>query len=168
MMKVAVFGTFVSSDFLPVLQEFFQFLKSNSIEVQIFKPFYRFLKDELNTEPFYSGFFESHKDFDTANEFIFSVGGDGTFLHSVMNIRNFDIPVVGVNSGRLGFLADISEDQVQSALTNIFNHNYSIVERSMLEVEFSGHDNHDFNYALNEMTVLKTDTSAMINISGLS
>ena len=163
-MKVAVFGTSVSSDFLPVIQEFFQFLKWNNIEVQIFKPFYRFLKDDLNAEPFYSGFFESHVDFDPANEFIFSVGGDGTFLHSVMNIRNFDIPVIGVNSGRLGFLADISEDQVQSALSNIFDHKYSIVERTMLEVEFSGRDNLDFNYALNEITVLKTDTSSMINV----
>ena len=163
-MKVAVFGTSVSVEFVPVLQEFFQFLKWNRIEVQIFKPFLRFLKEELNAEPFYTNFFESHEDFDPTNEFIFSVGGDGTFLHSVMNIRNFEIPVVGVNSGRLGFLADISENQVQVALTNIFDRNYTIVERSMLEVEFSGHDNLDFNYALNEMTVLKTDTSSMINI----
>ena len=121
-MKVAVFGTSVSNDFVPVLQEFFQFLKWNNIEVQLFKPFYQFLVNELNTETFYSGFFHSHEDFDNENEFIFSVGGDGTFLHSVLNIRNFDIPVVGVNSGRLGFLADISEDQVQTALSNIFNH----------------------------------------------
>ena len=163
-MKVAVFGTSVSAEFVPVLQEFFQFLKWNHIEVQIFKPFYRFLKEELNTEPFYSDIFESHEDFDPTNEFIFSVGGDGTFLHSVMNIRNFEIPVVGVNSGRLGFLADISENQVQVALTNIFDRNYTIVERSMLEVEFLGHENLEFNFALNEMTVLKTDTSAMINI----
>jgi NAD+ kinase len=164
-MKVAIFGTSVTSEFVPVLQEFFQYLKWNNIEVQMFRPFYHFLKNDLNAEPFCSGFFESHEDFDTSNEFIFSVGGDGTFLHSVMNIRNFDIPVIGVNSGRLGFLADISEDQVQSALSNIFDRNYSIVERSMLEVEFSGCDNLDFNFALNEMTVLKTDTSAMINIS---
>lgn len=164
-MKVAVFGTSVSSDFVPVLQEFFQFLKWNHVQVQIFKPFYRYLKEELNTETYHTDFFESHVDFDTENEFIFSVGGDGTFLHSVVNIRNFDIPVVGVNSGRLGFLADISEDQVQTALSNIFNHQYSIVERSMLEVEFEGQENLEFNFALNEMTVLKTDTSAMINIS---
>ena len=91
-MKVAVFGTSVSSDFVPVLQEFFQFLKWNHVEVQIFKPFFQFLKEQLNTEIYYSGFFESHEDFDSENEFIFSVGGDGTFLHSVMNIRNFDIP----------------------------------------------------------------------------
>src|SRR5680860_767594 len=131
-MKVAVFGTYISDDFVPVLQEFFQFLKSNNIEVQLFKPFYSFLVEELNTTPYYSTFFHSFADFNEKNEFIFSVGGDGTFLHSVLNIRNFDIPVVGVNSGRLGFLADISEEQMQIALTNIFNYNYSIVERTML------------------------------------
>lgn len=164
-MKVAVFGTSVSDDFVPVLQEFFQFLKVNHIEVQLFKPFYIFLTDELSTNPYYTSFFQSYEDFDNTNNFIFSIGGDGTFLHSVLNIRNFDIPVVGVNSGRLGFLADISENQVHDALANIFNNNFSVIERSMLQVNFSGRENMEFNFALNEMTVLKTDTSSMINVS---
>lgn len=163
-MKVAVFGTTVSDSFAPVLNEFFGFLKNNHIHVQLFRPFYNFLVDELKTSPFYTTFFNSYHDFDNTCDFIFSVGGDGTFLHSVLNIRNFDIPVVGVNSGRLGFLADISENQVQNALTQIFNHHYSIMERSMLQVDFCGMENLDFNFALNEMTVLKTDTSSMINI----
>lgn len=164
-MKIAVFGTTVSVEFTPVLNEFFGFLKSSKIEVQLFKPFHSFLVDELNTEPYYTSFFNSYHDFDNRCDFIFSVGGDGTFLQSVLNIRNFDIPVVGVNSGRLGFLADISEYQVQNALTNIFNQKYTVIERSMLQVNFEGTENIDFNFALNEMTVLKTDTSSMINIS---
>jgi NAD+ kinase len=163
-MKVAVFGTTVSESFAPVLHEFFGFLKSNKIEVQIFEPFYTFLLEELKLAPFYTSFFHSFQDFDNKCDFIFSVGGDGTFLHSVLNIRNFDIPVVGVNSGRLGFLADISENQVQNALTQIFNGHYSLIERSMLQVEFNDKENLEFNFALNEMTVLKTDTSSMINI----
>ena len=164
-MKIAVFGTSVSDDFVPVLQEFFQFLKNNNIEVQLFKPFYTFLVEDLNTTPYYTSFFNSYVDFDEKNDFIFSVGGDGTFLHSVLNIRNFDIPVVGVNSGRLGFLADISENQISEALTNIFKQKFSIIERSMLQIDFEGRDNLDFNFALNEITVLKTDTSSMINVS---
>ncbi len=163
-MKVAVFGITVPESFTPVLREFFGFLKTNKIEVQLYQPFYTFLVDELKTKPFYTSFFHSFHDFDNNCDFIFSVGGDGTFLHSVLNIRNFDIPVVGVNSGRLGFLADISENQVQNALTWIFNENYSVVERSMLQVDFCGKENMDFNFALNEITVLKTDTSSMINI----
>jgi NAD+ kinase len=164
-MKVAVFGTFISDDFVPVLQEFFQFLKDNDVEVQLAKSFYSHLVEELNTTPYYTSLFHSYVDFDEKNEFIFSVGGDGTFLHSVLNIRNFEIPVIGVNSGRLGFLADISADQIKDALTNIFNKKYSIIERSLLEVNFEGRENLDFNFALNEMAVLKTDTSSMINVS---
>ena len=164
-MKVAVFGTYVSNDFVPVLQEFFHFLKINQVEVQLSKSFYSFLVNELNTTPYYTSFFHSYVDFDVDNEFIISIGGDGTFLHSVLNIRNFNVPVIGVNSGRLGFLADISAEQMQDALSNIFSQKYKIIERSMLQVDFMGRDNLDFNYALNEVAVLKTDDSSMINIS---
>ena len=163
-MKVAVYGTRVSNDFVPVLQEFFGILKSGKVQVQLYKPFYSHITEELKTTTYYTSFFHSYTDFDNENEYIFSVGGDGTFLQSVLQIRNFLVPVIGVNSGRLGFLADISEDQVNDALLNIFNKNYKVIERSMLEVEFSDRENLDFNYALNEMTVLKTDNSSMLNV----
>lgn len=164
-MKVAVFGTSVSGDFIPVLNEFFGFLKKNNVEVQLSKSFHSYLTKKLGYKPLYNSLFKSHEDFDAGNSFIFSIGGDGTFLHSVMNIRNFDIPMVGVNSGRLGFLADISQDQIQDALSNILNHKYNITERSMLQINFEGRPNPDFNYALNEIAVLKTDSSSMMNIN---
>ncbi len=164
-MKVAVFGTQVSDDFLPVLHEFFGFLKERDVHIQLYQPFFDQLSGALKNTCCYSSFFHSYRDFDPENQYIFSVGGDGTFLQSVLQIRNFSIPVVGVNSGRLGFLADIAEDQVKDALVNIFSNNYKVVERSMLEVEFSDRENLDFNYALNEMTVLKTDNSSMLNVA---
>ena len=164
-MKVAVFGTSVSEEFISVIREFFSFLKNNKIEVQLFKPFHSFLVEKLGVSPYYNSFFNSYSDFDENNEYIFSVGGDGTFLHALLNIRNFEIPVVGVNSGRLGFLADISQEQMHDALENIFNRNYSIIERSMLQVEFEGQKNIEFNFALNEVTVSKAATLSMINIS---
>ena len=164
-MKVAVFGTSVSENFIPVIKVFFDFLEKNKITVQIFKPFYDFLVSERNLKVHHTSFFQSPSDFDDSNQFIFSVGGDGTFLHSVVNIRNFSIPVVGVNSGRLGFLADISQEQVQDALTDIFNNRYSVIERSLLKIEFGGRETIDFNFALNETAVLKTDSSSMINVT---
>lgn len=164
-MKVAVFGTKVSSEFSSVLQEFFRFFEKNRIGLQLFYPFKEFIQKDLHLDAYHTSVFSSHIDFDPDCKFIFSVGGDGTFLHSVMHIRNFDIPVVGVNSGRLGFLADISENQINGALSRIFEGEFSVIERSMLQVDFCGQENLDFNFALNEMTVLKTDTSSMINIS---
>ncbi len=164
-MKVAVFGTFISESFLPVLKNFFGFLEKHKIQVQIFRPFFDHLVSERNLTVYHTSFFHTPVDFDTSNNFIFSVGGDGTFLHSVVNIRNFDIPVVGVNSGRLGFLADISQEQINTALTNIFNNHYSVIDRSLLKIEFGGKEAIDFCYALNELAVLKTDSSSMINIT---
>lgn len=164
-MKVAVFGTTVSDEFVPVLNEFFSYLQEQNVEVQLYKPFYNHLTEDLETTTYYTSFFHSYSDFDASNQYIFSVGGDGTFLQSVLNIRNFNIPVIGVNGGRLGFLADISEDQVRDALVNILNDKYKVVERSMLEVDFSDRSNIDFNFALNEMTVLKTDNSSMLNVA---
>jgi len=164
-MKVAVFGTSVSKSFIPVLKEFFNFFKKNRVEVQFFKPFHAFLTKELGIKPYCTSTYTSYNNFDNSNNFIFSVGGDGTFLHSVVTIRNFEIPVVGLNSGRMGFLADISKDQIHNALNDIFNNRFSIVERSMLEVEFDGTENIDFNLTLNEVAVLKTDSSSMMNIT---
>jgi NAD+ kinase len=164
-MKVAVFGTMVTEDFRPVLEEFFDFFKKNKLEVQLFKPFYSYLKEKTGIEPYYTSTFQSYKDFDNTNSFIFSVGGDGTFLHSVVTIRNFEIPVIGLNSGRLGFLADISEEYLHKALSDIFNNQYSVIRRSLLQVDFCGRQNIDFNLTLNEVAVHKTDSSSMINIS---
>ncbi len=166
-MKIAVFGNSVSESFIPVLDEFFNFLKKNKINVQLFRPFYEFLVTELKVDPYHTSFFSSPSDFSDDNSFIFSIGGDGTFLHSFVNIQNFEIPIVGVNSGRLGFLADISQDQVKNALENIFSSHYSVIERSLLEVEFGGDEKSEFNLALNELAVLKTDSSSMINIVAL-
>lgn len=164
-MKVAVFGNLVSPDFIPVLDKFFNFFKANQIEVQIYNPFLTFLSDELNFNPPSSGSFFSHDDFDPENKLIFSVGGDGTFLQSVQTIRNFEVPVVGVNSGRLGFLADISQEFIIDALTDIVSNKCRVIERSMLEVEIENLAIPDFNFALNEMTVLKTANSSMIKIN---
>jgi NAD+ kinase len=164
-MKIAVFGTTVSPEFISVLLKFFRFFEARKFDVQIYEPFYTFLAEEMNFAPYYTRFFHSQNDFDPENKMTFSIGGDGTFLQSVQNIRNFEVPVVGVNSGRLGFLADISQDLIINALNDIAENRYEIIERSLLEAQINGVSTTGFNLALNEATVLKTDNSSMIKIS---
>ncbi len=163
-MKVAVFGTQVQEEYLPVLRQFFRHLNDNDVEIIIYRPFDEFLSREMSFTPHVDGFFSSHEDFCNDVSFVFSIGGDGTFLHSFFTIRNFGIPIVGVNSGRLGFLADIGREHLIDGLTSILQGKYSVIERSLLEVTLDGAPHFEFNYALNEMTVLKTDSSSMINI----
>ncbi len=163
-MKIAVFGTTLGRDFVPVLDSFFKYLKDNRIDVHLYGPFYEFLWGDLEFNPYFTSLFHSGADFDNDVSFIFSVGGDGTFLKTFRVVHNFDIPVVGINSGRLGFLADISRDQVIDALAGIFDGKFGIIERTLLKIEFEGSDNFGYNYALNDMTVMKTENSSMINI----
>jgi len=163
-MKVAVFGNSVDAGFIDVLQDFFRYFEDKCIEVQLYQPFYSHLINIHGYYPYYTGFFDSYADFDPENKLIFSVGGDGTFLHSVQCIRNYKIPVVGVNSGRLGFLADTSQEQLIDVLNLLIDGQYNTIERSMLEVDIEGYNKPYFNYALNEMAVLKTDNSSMITV----
>lgn len=163
-MKVAIFGTSVSPDFVPVLKEIFGFLNVNQIGIHLSGKFFSHLSAEHGYTPEITDLFHNYRDFDPSVKFVFSIGGDGTFLQSFLHTRNYHIPLVGVNSGRMGFLADISQDCVIDGLTEIFEGRYSTIERSLLEVNLQGANNFEFNYALNEMTVLKTDSSSMINI----
>jgi NAD+ kinase len=163
-MKVAIFGTSVQEEFIPVLQEFFRFMQLNRVEVYFYKPFYDFLISEMHYSPECAGLYESHAGFCKDIAFIFSIGGDGTFLHSFRTIRNFDIPVIGINSGRMGFLADISREEIIEGMTLILEGKYEVYERSLLEVTLHGSPGFEFPYALNEMTVSKTDSSSMIVI----
>ncbi|WP_372644489.1 NAD kinase, partial [Ancylomarina sp.] len=87
------------------------------------------------------------------------------FLDAVTVVQDSGIPIVGVNSGRLGFMADIAREEIPAAISDIFEGNYSIEERTLLKVQTK--DNglfKDFNYALNEFTVHKKDSASMITI----
>lgn len=163
-MKVAVFGGSVQEEFIPVLQEFFRYMHIRRVEMYFYRPFYDFLHSELHFSPDCAGFFESYSDFRKDISFIFSIGGDGTFLHSFRTIRNFDIPVIGVNSGRMGFLADMSQGEIIEGVSLILEGKFEVYERSLLEVTLHGSPGFDFPFALNEMTVSKTDSSSMIVI----
>ena len=92
-----------------------------------------------------------------------SIGGDGTFLKTASHVGNKNIPILGINTGRLGFLADISGEEIVAAFDDILNNRYRIEERTILQVKTSD-SNEIFGYALNEVAVLKQDTSSMITV----
>ncbi|MGQ9846684.1 MAG: NAD kinase, partial [Bacteroidales bacterium] len=91
------------------------------------------------------------------------LGGDGTFLESVHFIQNKNIPILGINTGRLGFLASLNLSELENALEFIFRGKYIIDQRTMLKLE-SEYNFKDFNYALNEFTIQKLNTSSMLTI----
>ncbi|MGQ8335054.1 NAD kinase [Sunxiuqinia sp. A32] len=163
-MIIAIFGTSIDPGFSTDLGRIFLALKERKIKVFMYRPFYDFVKRNCHIQPDLDGFFTSGDDLPDRVRLLFSIGGDGTFLKSVMSLKNKSIPVVGINLGRLGFLSDISRDGMDDAIDLILNEKYEIEKRSVLKVEGQNGLFGDFNYALNEITVTKLDTSAMINI----
>ncbi|MEM6843167.1 MAG: NAD kinase [Bacteroidota bacterium] len=95
-------------------------------------------------------------------DFVISIGGDGTLLETVTHVRKKEIPILGINVGRLGFLATVSQDQIATAISALFQNQYSYDHRALVEVQGTEEIPSDLNFALNELTVIKKDTSTMI------
>jgi NAD+ kinase len=160
-MKIGVFGSEFKVEKFPVITGLFDKLNSLGADIYIQSSYYGFLASNYSFTPKHSGLiYDEVKNMDI----VLSVGGDGTFLRTALQLNKENIPILGINTGRLGFLADISVNQINDTLDEIFRGEYRIEERSLLrmfteERAFSG-----FNYALNEVAILKRETSSMITI----
>jgi NAD+ kinase len=163
-MKIALFGLTLHQDFIPKLNAILHYLEQKQIELLIYEPLYDLLKNKYKCLKKEYVAYSGHEDLDSKVQFVFSIGGDGAFLQSIRYVRSKNIPIVGINTGRLGFLADVSEDTMLFSLENIIQGNYHIEERSLLELTCNVPLLNDFHYALNEATVHKMQTSSMIKI----
>ncbi len=163
-MKIALYGQSINPDFFEELTKLFELLREKQIESFVYQPFLEYLKEECGIHPEISGVFDEDTGLPEDVSFLLSLGGDGTFLKSFIAAKNRSIPHVGINSGRLGFLSDISRDEIEQALNDIMDGNIIIDERTVLELEIVTDNQSDFQYALNEITVTKLDSASMINI----
>ncbi len=163
-MKIAIYGNPFHRKFSFSIVSFFRLLHEYKVQILLHTNFYNYLKSELNFIPNIHSIFSHYIDIPDDTDFMFSIGGDGTFLEAVSYVRRSGIPIVGINSGRLGFLADISEMEISTAFQAIFNKNYTFEKRSLLELVHPASLFSDFNYALNEITIHKSDSSSMIII----
>ncbi len=162
-MRIAVFGKQFGEVFFNACKSLFNILKDNDVEVVIHKPFYDFLLTSVKMKPDVDAFFTAHTEI-AGVDLVFSIGGDGTFLEAVTYVRDKGIPIVGINSGRLGFLADISQGEMKVALREVLEGKYQLRQLDLLVLETNGNHFGDYNFALNELAVSKRDSSAMITV----
>jgi NAD+ kinase len=164
-MKVAVFGRFYNERTTTSVEKLSNFLHKKDIEVYIENKFLNLINQESSEAKDFS----SLKSFETLNtsfDFLISIGGDGTILRAITFVKDINIPIIGINTGRLGFLATIQVDVIEQALQNILDGKYRISERSLLSVETSP-ENKDIislNFALNEVAVSRKNTTSMITV----
>ena len=112
-------------------------------------------------------FFDSSKKIETNHDFLFSIGGDGTILRSITYIKDSGIPILGINTGRLGFLTGLQKESLRKGLELLKDNKYQIVKRSTITIR-SENNNIDFGkspFALNEITIHRKDTTSLLNIS---
>jgi NAD+ kinase len=164
-MKVAVFGRFYNKTTSTSVETLFNYLTKKDVDAYIETEFYNLIKDETHNIKD----FESFKTFDALNtsfDLLVSVGGDGTILRAITFVKDIDIPIIGINTGRLGFLATIQVDVIEQAIQNIIDGHYKISERSLLSIETipENEDIKSLNFALNEITVSRKNTTSMITV----
>lgn len=163
-MKIAVYGPEFNERSHSAIAALFAYLGSKSAEVFIDAHFFNSILEHssINIKAYTLGTFT---DLDDSFDLMISVGGDGTILRAITHVKDLDIPIVGINTGRLGFLATIKRDDIIGALDQIFEGKYRISKRSVLSVTTNQKEsNFELDFALNEVTVSRKNTTSMISI----
>ncbi|MBR5695467.1 MAG: NAD kinase [Paludibacteraceae bacterium] len=161
MKRIIIFGNKYREEVIRHTKVLADAFRQRGVEIGIEKDFCQFLV-EKGCDLSYP---HTVIDEDCGNaDMAFSIGGDGTFIRAAAKIGKSGIPLLGINAGRLGFLADVSGDEIGNAVEEIMDGKYKIEERSLLRLHTEDRLYTDFNYALNEIAVLKRDSSAMITI----
>jgi NAD+ kinase len=162
-MRIAIYGRDFNDTVLPYVQEVFNHLIENHIQLVLYAKFKTSLHGKIKL-PVNTIIFHNHKELKEHADVLLSLGGDGTLLDTLSLIRNSGIPVIGINFGRLGFLASINKNEIASALHALINKEYTLDSRSLLTLESDNGLFGEENFALNDMTIHRRDNSAMMII----
>lgn len=160
-MKFAIFGNNYQAHKSSHAERLFQLLEQHQAQIGVCREFYHFLTDELHLSLPEVELFDGD---DFTADVVISLGGDGTFLKAASRVGRKGIPILGINTGRLGFLADISPNEMEEAFDEIYANHYKVEERSVLQLTCDNESLMRDPYALNEIAVLKHDSSSMISI----
>lgn len=161
-MKLAIFGRTLPKQFEPFIKQLFKVLDAYQIERVVHEKFHEVLDEKGITEN--NPTFGSPIDIRGNVDYVLSIGGDGTLLESATLVADSGIPVLGINTGRLGFLSSVSESDLEMAIAALMNKQYTLDKRTLLSLETEDPIFGDINFALNELTVHKKDSSSMITV----
>jgi NAD+ kinase len=160
-MRIAIYGRqFNDSAVLPFIQQVFDALSQNQVEIYVHHQLNDYLAGKINTIP-YNVLNSGDKIMGFIDLFI-TLGGDGTLLDMVTVIRDSGVPVMGINFGRLGFLASVNKSDIAAAIHAVVNNQFTLDKRGLLSIESDQKTPGNHNVALNDITIHKRDDSAMI------
>ena len=161
-MRIAIFSAYSNSETISTIKEIIAFSKNLNHEIIIIES----LKKDLESNyPSYN-FLKKNQISNSNIDFLFSVGGDGTLLRSITLLKKTEIPVLGINTGHLGFLTSLQKEHLKYGLKLFFDKKYALVNRSLLNIKTNNKIDslNEFNFALNEVSINRKDTTSMLSI----
>ena len=160
-MKIALFGKTIAPENGEYIRKLFKELADHQVEILVFKPFADLVAAYIPEGVHYS-VFQSHADLKA--DLLFSIGGDGTILDTVPFVLDSGFPVVGINMGRLGFLSSISKNEITMAVNSVLTGEYTVEQRTLLELVSPEKVFGDVRYALNELNVIRNPEHSLLAI----
>ena len=164
-MRIAIFGQYYQNDTRPIIRDIFLFLNENQVDLVIEADFLKILYEHELLKKSYKTF-SAYEDLQSGFDLMISIGGDGTILRAATFVRDLGIPILGINAGRLGFLAKVQKENINAFLQLVLERRYTISERTLLELQITPDEGKipTLNFAMNEVTVSRKDTTSMITI----
>ena len=160
-LKFAIFGNEYQAKKSTSIETILAFLEKKKAEIYVENAYYDFLVRDLHLDVKVAGVFEDYN-FDV--DYVISMGGDGTFLKAASKVGAKGTPIIGINMGRLGFLADVLPSEIETALDSLYAGECQIEEHAVIQVEARGGVLAGNPFALNDIAVLKRDDASMISI----
>jgi NAD+ kinase len=164
-MKVAIYGKYYLNSTEPIINDIFVFLSNNNVEMIIESSFLEILHEKEIIQNQYNTF-SSHTELDSSFDMLISIGGDGTILRAAALVGDSGVPILGINAGRLGFLATVQKENIAEFMQFIIDKKYTISKRTLLSLSTTPTNESiaEINFAMNEISVSRKDTTSMITI----
>ncbi len=164
-MKIAIYGQYFKESTLNYLEEIITFLEDKPVSISVEETYFNHFKTLITSKKEIQTF-KSHEELNSSFEIMLTIGGDGTILRAATYIRGLNIPILGINTGRLGFLATVQKNKITSTLQALIERKYHIKERAVLTVEADPPvaNINETNFALNEVTISRKNTTSMITV----
>ncbi len=163
-MNIAIHGRNFGNNFSGMLIQLFEQLKKNNVDLYVNESFYNFIVEKILFRPEVKGLYSDKLPQDVKFDFMLSIGGDGTFLESATFVGASGIPMLGINTGRLGFLSYVNSQNINQAISQLINNEYTIEKRMLLDVSAETPFYGDVNFCLNDFSVIKKSRLNMIKI----
>lgn len=162
-MTIAIYSRSSNHDHSNYIEDIYRLLKDEGVDLIIFEPYYQFIKKTYKFNLSLETFSNSEELIAKAS-YVISLGGDGTLLETIDLVKKSGVPLLGVNTGRLGFLASVNTNDLKKSIQLLLKEKFTLDKRELIEISGCNNCFGEVNYALNEFTIHKKDSSAMINI----